>query len=381
MHLCEYAYFLHLFISIVTENLNLPYYCMIKLSFLSQTIYINARFLTQTITGVQLYARELCRYLKQSPLQRYVLIAPQGTRIPDALSHLDVVYTGKTKGYIWEQVELPAYLKKRGSPPLINFCNTAPLLYKNQLVTIHDLAFMHHPEWFSSQFARVYRFLIPRIVKRSKHIITVSQSIKSQIVSLFRLPESKISVLYNGLQYDILQNPPVLKPKEKLVFAVSSINPRKNLEGIIRAFELAAMDDYKLVISGAKNQVFASSNLPQLSSRIVFAGYLDNQALIEHYQKAEIFISLSFDEGFGIPTLEAAYFGCKLLLSDIPVYRELFEPVAEFAHPNQMAECAEKLKSLTQKQVDNEQHRLKLVNTFNYQHSSTQLVQLIDTIF
>lgn len=348
---------------------------------MTQTIYINARFLTQTITGVQLYARELCRYLQQTPDKKFILIAPNGVKIPKELRHLEFVNIGRTSGYVWEQVELPAYLKKQGTPLLINFCNTAPLLYTNQFVTIHDLAYMHHPQWFSKGFAKVYRFLIPKLIKRSLHIITVSQTIKNQIVELFGVPHSKISLIYNGLQADMLTANHSHNIKEKLIFAVSSINPRKNLEGIIRAFKKANLENYHLVISGTKNAVFSKSNLPEPHPNITFTGYLNNQSLISCYQKAEIFISLSFDEGFGIPALEASRFGCKLLLSDIQVYRELYDRVATFAAPDNTQDCADQIIALTQKKLDNEAYTHELFAIYSYPEAAKRLMQLIDAFF
>ncbi len=330
---------------------------------------------------MQLYAREICRYLQQTRERQFILIAPGGTALPSDLKHLDFITIGKTKGYAWEQIELPAYLKKRNEPLLINFCNTAPLLYKNQIVTIHDLAFMHHPEWFSKSFARVYRFLIPRLAKRATRLITVSETIKSQIISRFQVSPDKVSVLYNGLQHDLLNTPASSIPKEKLVFTVSSVNPRKNLGTVIKAFKQANLPGYKLIISGAKNAVFAAENLPESDDHIIFAGYMDNQTLISHYKRAELFISLSLDEGFGIPVLEASRFGCKLLISDIPVYRELFGQIATFTNPLNINECAERLSTLSKNNIDNEEHTNELTKRYSYQQSALGFTQLVDGIF
>ncbi len=341
--------------------------------FSNNTIYINARFLTQTPTGVQIYAREICRYLKDDFKTKFVLLAPQNTVLPDELKHLEYITIGKTKGYLWEQIELPAYLKKQGFPLLINFCNTAPLLYKNQIVTIHDLAFMHHPEWFSKNFACVYRYLIPRIVKRAKQVITVSETIKKQLQDFFKIDVHKIAVIRNGLQADMLKSNPN-GTKEKIVFTVSSINPRKNLQTLIKAFEIANLPDYKLIISGTRNAVFGKENFARANSQIEFTGYLSNEYLIEHYRKAEIFVSLSHDEGFGIPVLESAHFNCKLLLSDIPVYHELFNDVAHFVNQKNVNDCANALVKLTQTSI--QQDYKVMLDRYSYEKSAEELKNL-----
>ncbi len=343
-------------------------------------IYINARFLSQTITGVQLYAREICRHLSQRESCRFVLIAPMGTVLPAELSHLDFVTIGKTKSYSWEQIELPAYLKKRGSPLLINLCNTAPLLYKNQFVTIHDLAFLHHPKWFNKSFAAVYKFLIPKIAKRAQKVITVSQTIKAQLISELGIAEKTICIFGNGLQYDVLQSQ-VGSHKEKIIFTVSSINPRKNLLTLIKAFEQANLPGYQLIICGAKNAVFGKQQLPASNPNIIFAGYLDNAQMIAHYKKAEIFASLSLDEGFGIPVLEAAYFNCKLLLSNIPVYKELYTDAAVFVNPYDAGAAAAVLSQMIQSQHKNVQACRQLATAHSYQKSAAALTTLTDSFF
>lgn len=343
-------------------------------------IYINARFLGQTITGVQLYAREICRHLSQRESCRFVLIAPTGTLLPPEMSHLDFVTIGKTKGYSWEQIELPGYLKKRGSPLLINLCNTAPLLYKNQFVTIHDLAFLHHPEWFSKSFAAVYKFLIPRIAKRARKVITVSQTIKRQLINQMHIKQQDICVIGNGLQNDVLQSN-AEGVKEKILFTVGSINPRKNLRTLIQAFELANPADYKLVICGAGNHVFGKEKMKVSTPNIIFAGYMDNATMITHYKKAEVFISLSLDEGFGIPVLEAAYFNCKLLLSDIEVYQELYGEMATFINPTDVMAVSNAISQLVQNHSTNNTANAPLLAAHTYKNSAAELLSLSDAFF
>lgn len=328
----------------------------------------------QTPTGVQIYAREICRYLKSDANTNFILLTPPNVFIPDELNHLEHAIIGKTKGYLWEQIELPAYLKKRGNPLLINFCNTAPLLYKNQIVTIHDLAFIHHPEWFSKSFARIYRYLIPRISKHAKHVVTVSETIKKQLQTFLKIDANKITIIGNGLQGDILNATPN-GIKEKIIFTVSSVNPRKNLKILINAFEQANLQGYKLIISGATNTVFDQENFSFNSSEIEFTGYMSNEKLIEYYRKAEIFVSLSHDEGFGIPVLEAAHFNCKLLLSDIPVYRELFNDIANFVNQKDVNDCANALQKLSQNSI--RQDCKTLLERHSYKKSAEKLMALV----
>jgi glycosyltransferase involved in cell wall biosynthesis len=339
--------------------------------------YINGRFLSQQITGVQQFAFEICRYLQNADMDLTVLV-PKGVEMPHALSHLPHVVVGKNSGYLWEQVELPSYLKKQGSPLLINFCNTAPLMYTNQWVTIHDLAFMHHPEWFSKSFARVYRFLIPRIAKRSARVFTVSHTIQKQLESVLHVPSHKIEILYNGISHDLLKAGHFSPGnRKKMILTVSSINPRKNLHTLIDAFGISGLTDYELVIVGAKNAVFAKGKKAQpLPPHVRFAGYVSNDELIKLYREAALMVSLSHDEGFGIPVLEALYSGCQVLLSDIEVYREYFGEVALFTSPDDVQKAAADMKyALAHPPLALSIH--ELLEHYNYGESAKKLTNLL----
>jgi glycosyltransferase involved in cell wall biosynthesis len=337
-------------------------------------LYINGRFLTQQITGVQQFAFEICRYLQHSTFE-FVLLLPSGTTMPAALSHLQYKVVGKNQGYLWEQIEVPSFLKKQGSPLLLNFCNTAPLLYKNQWVTIHDLAFMHHPEWFSKSFARVYRFLIPRIVSRSQKVFTVSETIKQQLFETFPIDKAKITVLRNGIPLELLQYRNKDVEPRKMILTVSSINPRKNLSFLIDSFLQSGLTDYDLVIVGAQNNVFAKSSVRH-HPNIVFTGYLNNTELYQLYHESALFVSLSLDEGFGIPVLEALYCGCPVLVSDIPVYRECFGEVASFTSPTDSKQAAFALQNAIKHQPL-AQSVQKLTAHYSYEGSARTLIKLL----
>jgi glycosyltransferase involved in cell wall biosynthesis len=301
-------------------------------------------------------------------------LAPKGTHCPAYLQHLHFKTIGVGKGYFWEQVELPFFLQQNGNPLLINFCNTAPLFYSKQWVTIHDLAFMHHPEWFSKSFAQVYRFMIPRIAKRSQKVITVSQTIAEQIQQTIGV---RADVLYNGIaQYLVTQRASNTDTPKKIILTVSSINPRKNLSGLIAAFDQSGLTNYELVVVGAKQSVFKKEQ-QAYHQRVVYAGYLTNEELVQLYKQASLFVSLSFDEGFGIPVWEALYSGCPVLLSDIPVYKECFAEEALFCSPINTSEASQ---ALARSVAQPRKTRLPqwMLDTYNYPHTAKKLMQWVD---
>ena len=115
-------------------------------------IFVNARFLTQHMTGVQRYAVEICLELKRMMGDDIEFVSPCNIIQKKYAEMLNVRIIGRHKGHIWEQIDLPSYLRKNDNPLLLNLCNTAPLFYKNKIVTVHDVAFMPYPQTFSKSF-------------------------------------------------------------------------------------------------------------------------------------------------------------------------------------------------------------------------------------
>jgi glycosyltransferase involved in cell wall biosynthesis len=300
-------------------------------------IYINARFLTQPVSGVQRYGIECSRKIKKL-YPESVFLAPDNIWNKAVADELEVLVVGKNKGHLWEQIDLPFFLRKLGSPPLFSPCNTAPLIYTNNFMTLHDLAFLHHPEWNSKWFSMWYNFLIPRVVARSKHVFTVSQTVKEEISKYYGVPRAGISVTYNGISEGMLcDGRPQPVEKEKVILAVGSFNIRKNHQSLINAFIASDIkNSYKLVLVGDRNKVFSETGIDEREleqNNIQVLKQLTDAELQNVYSTAEILVSLSAYEGFGIPILEGLYAGCKVVCSDIPVYRELYNDQAFFCAP------------------------------------------------
>ncbi|TWY21757.1 glycosyltransferase family 4 protein, partial [Serratia marcescens] len=147
-------------------------------------LYINARFLTQDMTGVQRFAEQISRSLNTIRGDVVFLVPDEKFKIEvDPSFELKVI--GKKHGHLWEQIDLPKYLKSIGSPPLLNLCSTAPLFYRNQIVTHHDITYKRYPESFSRQFRYIYNLIIPIMLKNSRKIITVSEFSKGEIAKAF----------------------------------------------------------------------------------------------------------------------------------------------------------------------------------------------------
>ena len=159
-------------------------------------IVVNARFLTQQVTGVQRFSIELSIRLKRIFGSEISFVAPQNIIQEDIAEELSVIKVGTHIGHFWEQWDLPNYLNRVGKPLLINWGNTGPVMYNNKVTTLHDITFIRYPRTFSFKFRLLYKLLIPQVIMTSKHLFTVSEFSKKEIAGYYNLPLNKISVIY-----------------------------------------------------------------------------------------------------------------------------------------------------------------------------------------
>jgi len=347
----------------------------------NQKIYVNARFLTQKITGVQRFAVEICNRLpKEIDNKKIIFLAPRAKRETD-LDNRYINEIGIFSGNIWEQYDLPLFLKKNGNPLLINFVGIGPVLYKNKITTLYDLAFKHHPQWFSYSFQLVYNLLIPLSIKNAIHLITDSHYVKNDIVNTYNYNPQNCTVIYAAASKKFhFKN----LPREKIILTVSSIDPRKNLKSVIEAYSQISTD-YTLVIVGKKSRSFAEISLEEvdIDSKIEFTGYLSDNDLIDLYNRAEIFIYASFFEGFGIPPLEAQSCGSSCIVSNVTSLPEVYQESVLYCNPSDL----ESIKKALLKLIQNDDLRKRLskegfenAKRFDWDKSAIQMVNVIKSV-
>ncbi len=337
-------------------------------------IFVNARFLTQPVSGVQRYGIECSRQIKKL-YPDVVFLAPQNILHKDIAQELDVKITGVNTGHLWEQVDLPLYLFRKGGGALFSPANTAPLLYGNNYFTIHDLAFYHHPEWNTKLFSVWYNYLIPRLARRSRHIFTVSETIREEIIKYYKISSGKVSVTYNGISGQMLgEATHEYVKKDKVILAVGTFSKRKNHQHLVNAFiESKVKDEYQLVIIGDKNKVFAESGLDEnllVNANIKIYDRVSSEELINMYARAEVLVSLSVYEGFGIPVLEGLYSGCKVICSDIAIYRELYNGYVHFCDPYDINSISAALGNVAGDQKNTDKRPDALFEKYNYTRSA-----------
>lgn len=310
-------------------------------------IVVNCRFLTQKVTGVQRFALELVKRFSKYMNQEMVFVAPRAATGQDVkfLDDIKVRTIGRFRGNLWEQVDLPVFLAKQNSPLLVNLVGIGPIFYKNKIIALYDLAFVHHPEWFSFFFRSAYNVLIPLSIKNSQKIITDSQYVSKDIQQEYGISQDKIHVVYAAASSIFIKKD---IPRENIILTVSSIDPRKNLARIIEAFS-SIETDYQLVIVGAKNKSFSEIKFEKHildNSRIKFTGYIGDDELINLYNKAKIFVYASLFEGFGIPPMEAQSCGLPCLISNVTALPEIYGDSAAYCDPYSTESISRELSKL-----------------------------------
>ena len=300
-------------------------------------IAINGKFRRQPLTGVQRYATELSERLLRRPGYRLIEAANAGE-------------SGWVTGTFWEQLRLPTRLARGES--LWSPGNVGPLVIGDQVVTIHDTSFIDHPESCTRRFGAYYRALVPRLAGRCRGILTVSEFAKTRIVETMGVPPEKVMVAPNGVGQGFTEPQPHSHPRfeagaDRFILAVGTLQPRKNLRLILRAWPMirAAHPGIVLKIVGARQQHFKSEDgLPSVIDGIEPLGYVDDETLRHLYRSAVCLVFPSRYEGFGLPPLEAMASGCPVVTSNATSLPEVVGDAGLYFDPDQVEELIDQVK-------------------------------------
>lgn len=310
-------------------------------------IYINARFLTQRKTGVQQYALVLCRELVKH-IPDVCFLTPDTDLVDEKwMEEFNILKMGKRSGHLWEQFELPCYLRSVGNPLLICLTGLSPAFYKNCFFTIHDMSLYAFPKWFRLLYRVVYKTNYAIQAKYSRGIFTVSEFSKSEIEKYLSVNAEKITVLRNSVDKAAIEQAANISvsPRIKEILLVGTLEPRKNIEFVVNAFLMANIKDYKLIVVGGGGSAFSKVSYSQ-HENIVFCGYLSDEELLRKYKEASVFVYPSLYEGFGLPPLEAMQHGCPVLASNRASLPEVCGNAAIYFDPENPADFSAKLLEL-----------------------------------
>ncbi len=240
-------------------------------------------------------------------------------------------------------------------PKLLHVQYTAPITCSVPIVvSVHDVSFLEHPQYFTSFRALQLRLTVRRTVRAASCVLTPSEFSKQRILDAYKLSDDKVVVLPNGVS-SVFH--PVAReaahrvmhtrlspgsPQAPFILTVGDLQPRKNHLGLIRAFEdlIGAHPQlpHHLLIVGKEETwyaptVRAAAKKSQVADRIHFTGFVDDEELRRLYGACDLFVYPSFYEGFGLPILEAMACGRAVACSNTSAMPEVADSAALLFDP------------------------------------------------
>ncbi len=308
-------------------------------------------------TGIKTYSITLLEALNQLGVSSTILTSRK-IRSEELFSNAQIIRLPqcyRIANLLFKSIRIKQNLKIKQPIDIWHATYPLPISIKNTLkiTTIHDLIPLKLPH-LTLDNKRFFRDLIKSSLEDSEVIITVSQSTKNDLVSLFDYPAERIFVTYQPIALKTItegENKPILEKyqlkKDNYILFVGAIEPKKNIKRLIEAYQKLSTGQ-SLVIIGKKAWLWKEElkNIEQSSTKIVLLDYVSSQDLQYLYKGASCFIFPSLYEGFGLPVLEAMNFGCPVITSNIASLPEVCGDAALYIDPYDTQDLAEKLEQL-----------------------------------
>src|SRR5665213_278922 len=312
---------------------------------------VDAHAIGQHLTGNETYIRNLLNCFevldREADFVAYISREEAVADVPQRFQKKLV----SSNPYVRLGYDLPR-LVAEDRPSLLHVQYTAPITCTAPIVvTVHDVSFLAHPEYFTSFRALQLRLTVRRTMKSASCVLTVSAFSKRQIVDAYRLPDEKVAVLPDGVsavfhpvaREAALRSLRTSLPPAPFILTVGDLQPRKNHLGLIQAFEdlIGAHPQlpHHLLIVGKEETwyaptVRAAAKKSQAADRIHFTGFVDDEELRRLYGACDLFVYPSFYEGFGLPILEAMACGRAVACSNTSAMPEVADSAALLFDPS-----------------------------------------------
>jgi glycosyltransferase involved in cell wall biosynthesis len=247
-----------------------------------------------------------------------------------------------------------------------------------KVVTVHDLAFVEHPEYYVPQMAAYLNKVVPEAVAAADVIAAVSQSTSQTLIDRFKTPPEKIAIIPNGIRpyFRRITDPILLSAtshkfglKHPLVLGVGTLEPRKNHLGLIKAFHKAQSAagnkprPAMLALAGGPGWLYDETQQLitklKLENKVRFLGYVTELELITLYSMADVFVFPSFFEGFGVPLIEAMACGAPVITSHTSSLAEVAGDAAVLIDPHHTGQIAKAMKQVLESEQLRDELRQK----------------------
>ncbi len=253
--------------------------------------------------------------------------------------------------------------------------------FSTGMVTIHDILFETHPQYFAPLFRLRSRILMRLSAQRASHVFTVSEFSKQAMLSRYRITPENISVIHNGIDetrfyagesgQDIIDRRGLIS--KGYLLSVGRLEPRKNHVALLRAYAQIQSSTLPLVIIGQPHfgfhKVFQVIKKLYLEDRVLFLSDVKDEELPAFYRHARLFVYPTWAEGFGMPPLEAMASGVPVISSDSTSIPEVVGDAAVLVNPGDIDALAKAIDYLLSDQkfyAEMQQRGLKQVKAFQW---------------
>jgi len=321
-----------------------------------QRVCLNARFLSEPVTGLQRWGREVLGALDslftsgeiEADKWQVILLCPKGDYDFPDYKFLKLKQGGYFQSHLWEQLSL----SKMAPELLVCMKTTGPAFRRKPTAAmIHDTLVWDQTESYSANFLRTYNFIVPRLIKNSQALMTLSNDSAKRLGKKFMRPATDFKVIHCGHEH-ALRTPAdnsiltrMNLTKGKFALAVSSMMRNKNFRGAAAGIREAGLTDLPLVVVGGTHKgVFNNSEVMPEDAR--YTGRINDRELRALYENSLCLVYPSFHEGFGLPPLEAMALGCPTIVSKKSSLPEVCGDAALYCDPNSSASIAQEIRRL-----------------------------------
>ncbi len=269
-----------------------------------------------------------------------------------------------------------------------------------KVVTVHDLAFLEHPEYAVPSLAATLGKVVPEAVAAADVVCTVSQEVSRTLIKHFHTPREKLTVIPNGVSpyFRRITDPILLQSthhkfglKHPFVLGVGTLEPRKNHIGLIKAFYQAQKKKNgpaMLALAGGKGWLYEETmqlvEELKLTKKVRFLGRVTDLELVTLYSMADVFAFPSFAEGFGVPPLEAMACGVPVITSNTSSLPEVVGNAGLLVDPHNTGELSTAIMRILgdkQLQEDLRQKGYERVKHFTWQEAARKMLTVYQKLF
>jgi len=341
-------------------------------------------------TGVEHYAKQLILHLaeidKENQYTLYLRTKPEAwfLKLPKNFKVKVMPFP-----IFWTQIRISIEMLLHPVDVLMIPASALPLIHpKKSIVTIHDLGWKFYPKTFTWFMRNFLEWSTGFAVSNASNIIAVSESTKRDILKYYKVDESKVVVIHHGYENSgqwAVGSGQVDLPKKYILF-LSTLQPRKNLEGLIDAFKLLKQEHpelpHKLVVAGRQGWKYGSiiQKTAQNNGIVVYLNHVSDDDRLAILSKADLLVLPSFYEGFGMQILESLAAGVPVAASNISSMPEVAGEAAVYFDPHNTNEIKNAIKSvlldksLADRLKEKGKERLK---NFSWEKCATQTLQIL----